>query len=109
MSEGPGVPLAIMVAGADVHGTRLIPTTRDAVAIERPEREQHLCLDAGYIGEKTANVDADFANTAHRRPLGEDTVHARDTDPRRWVVERLHSWHKRIARPTVIRPDVNGD
>ena len=37
--------------------------------------------------------------TPHIRPIGEDTVYARSLDPtkrpRRWVVERTHSWLNR--------------
>lgn len=37
-----------MVAGANVHDTRLLAMTLERVVVERPEAEiQHLCLDKG--------------------------------------------------------------
>jgi putative transposase len=102
LSEGHGLPLAIAVAGANVHDTNLVAATLDALVIERPVSEQNLCLDAGYAGEKTATLVREHAYTPHVRPRGEDAVNARSTDPtktpRRWVVERLHSWLNRSRR-----------
>jgi putative transposase len=70
LSEGHGLPVAVLVAGANVPDMKLAA----------PQR--------GY--------------RAHIRPRGEDRVHARSADPtkrpRRWVVERLHSWLNRSRR-----------
>ncbi len=106
LSEGHGLPLAIAVAGANVHDTPLVAATLDDVAIERPEpteeTPQHLCLDAASVGEPTAAVVQQHHDVAHVRPRGEDRVNARSLDPtkmpRRWVVERLHSWLNRSRR-----------
>ena len=50
--EADGGPLAVVVAGANVHDTKLLAATLDAVVIERPqpteEEPQNLCLDKGY-------------------------------------------------------------
>lgn len=50
--EADGGPLSVVVAGANVHDTKLLRATLDAVVVERPtptsERPQHLCLDKGY-------------------------------------------------------------
>ncbi len=102
LSEGHGLPLAIAVAGANVHDTKLVAATLDTIVIARPACEQNLCLDAGYVGEQTAPVVAAHQYTAHVRPRGEDAANARSTDPtttpRRWVVERVHSWLNRSRR-----------
>ena len=41
-----------MVAGANVHDTKLLEATLEAIVVERPqptdEAPQHLCLDKGY-------------------------------------------------------------
>ena len=51
LSEGQGLPLAIVVAGANVADMKLAAPTLDAMVIARPEppaeRMQHRCLDAG--------------------------------------------------------------
>jgi putative transposase len=104
--EGHGLPLAVTVDGANVHDTRLAAPTLDAIVIARPEPSekapQHLCLDAAYVGEKTQEVIDQHQYIAHIRPIDEDRAQARSGDPtkkpRRWVVERLHSWLNRSRR-----------
>lgn len=51
LTEADGGPLAIVIAGANVHDAKLLEATLDAVIVKRPnpkEFEQHLCLDKGY-------------------------------------------------------------
>jgi transposase len=54
LSEGHGLPLAVVVAGANVPDMKLAAPTLDALVLARPEptaeRPQHLCLclDKGY-------------------------------------------------------------
>ena len=41
----------MVVAGANVHDTKLLALTLDRVVVERPDGDkgiQHLCLDKGY-------------------------------------------------------------
>ena len=102
LCDGHGVPLALVVAGANVHDTRLVEATLDAIVIARPDSTQNLCLDAGYVGDTTAHVVHAHQYIAHVRPRGEDAANAHRLDPtktpRRWVVERLHSWLNRSRR-----------
>jgi putative transposase len=106
LSEGHGLPLAVAVAGANVHDTNLVTVTLEAMVVERPapadEGSQHLCLDAGYAGERTHEAVTACGYVPHVRPRHEDKAHARSADPtkkpRRWVVERLHSWLNRSRR-----------
>lgn len=94
------------VDGAKVHDTKLVATTLHAIVIVRPEPNnkapQHLCLDAAYVGGKTQEIIDQYQYVAHIRPVDEDRVQARNSDPtkkpRRWVVERLHSWLNRSRR-----------
>jgi putative transposase len=63
-----GVPLAIVVSGANTPDSRLLDATLDAVPIERPDpatTDQHLCLDKGYSGEPCAQIAAEHGYTAH--------------------------------------------
>ncbi|MGH2515346.1 MAG: transposase [Ktedonobacterales bacterium] len=52
LCEGHGVPMAVVVAGANVRDMKLAAPTLDAVVVERPaptaDHPQHLGLDAGY-------------------------------------------------------------
>jgi putative transposase len=102
LSDGHGLPLAVAVGGANVHDTQLVAATLDAVVIARPAEGQQLCLDAGYTGPATAQVVVAHGYTPHVRPRREDVANARSLDltktPRRWVVERLHSWLNRSRR-----------
>ena len=49
--ERQGGPLAVVIAGANVHDAKLLAATLEALVVERPaptdERPQHLCLDKG--------------------------------------------------------------
>jgi putative transposase len=50
--DGVGIPLALVVDGANRHDVNLLRATRDGLVISRPEpteeQPQHLCLDAAY-------------------------------------------------------------
>src|SRR5947209_10040257 len=106
LCEGHGLPLSIAVDGANVHDTRLGEPTLDGIVIARPvpseKAPQNLCLDAAYVGDKTEQVVKQHTYIAHIRSKDEDRAQARSADPtkkpRRWVVERLHSWLNRSRR-----------
>jgi putative transposase len=54
-----GLPLAIVVSGANTPDGRLLESTLQAVPIERPDPAmaiQHLCVDKAYSGEPCATV-----------------------------------------------------
>ena len=50
--EAAGGPLGVIVAEANVHDSKLLASTLEAVVVERPEsteeEPQHLCLEKGY-------------------------------------------------------------
>ena len=106
LSEGHGLPMAIVIAGANVPDMKLAAPTLDALVVQRPEptteQPQHLCLDAGYDYDLPRFAAEQRGYLAHIRPRGEDRANAGSTDPltrpRRWVVERLHSWLNRSRR-----------
>ena len=112
LSEGHGVPLAVVIAGANRTDMKLLAATLDTLdtldtlAITRPdptpEQPQGVCLDKGYDYDTIRDQLDARGYTPHIRPVGEDTVYARSLDPtkapRRWVVERLHSWLHRSRR-----------
>jgi putative transposase len=97
--EADGGPLGVVVAGANVHDTKLLEQTVEAIVVERPEptekSRQHLCLDKGYDNPTghAAAQEADY--TPHIRRIGEEKLDkkGRKRHPaRRWVVERTHAW-----------------
>jgi putative transposase len=52
LTDGAGIPLALVVDGANRHDCKLLGATVDGTVIARPqpsrEYPQHLCLDADY-------------------------------------------------------------
>jgi putative transposase len=97
--EADGGPLGVVVAGANVHDTKLLAKTIDAVVVDRPaataKAPQHLCLDKGYDNPTGHATVAATDYTPHVRRIGEEKLDekGRKRHPaRRWVVERTLAW-----------------
>src|SRR5918994_1868827 len=93
--EADGGPLGAAMAGANVHDTKLLAATLEAIVVERPqptaEAPQHLCLDKGYDNPTGYETVAAYQYTPHIRRIGEERLDAtgkRRYPARRWVVER---------------------
>lgn len=106
--EQSGGPLGVAIAGANVHDTKLLEATIEAIVLERPDPErvaQQLCLDKAYdnpTGEAACKA-AGYA--AHIRRIGEEKLDrfGEKTHPaRRWVVERTIAWLQR-CRALLVR------
>jgi len=109
--EAKGGPLSMVVAGANVHDTKLLPATLDAIVVERPqpteEIPQHLCLDKGYDNPTGHRAAAAHGFQAHIRHIGEEKLDAsgqKRYPARRWVVERTLAWLSR-CRAILVRYD----
>lgn len=103
LTEGKGVPLAVVLSGANTHDIKLLEETLDSIVILRPlpspEHPQNLCLDAGYVGSKEAIEMRGYI--PHIRPRGEEKIEIErnpDFKARRWVVEVCHSWINRFRK-----------
>ncbi len=74
--EQDGGPLGATIAGANVHDTKLLAGTIEAVVVERPEPTeedpQHLCLDKGYDNPTGREAAAAKGYTPHIRRIGEE-------------------------------------
>ena len=94
--EADGGPLGMVIAGANVHDTKLLEATLEAIVVERPKREtQHLCLDKGYDNPTGHAATAAAGYVSHIRRIGEeklDRKRRKRLPARRWVVERTLSW-----------------
>jgi putative transposase len=93
------------VSGAHRHDSVLLAPTLDAVVIARPAprpgRRQHLCADKGYSGQPADTAVRARGYLPHIPQRGEDPTPRRsapDARPRRWVVERTHSWLNRFRK-----------
>jgi putative transposase len=99
------------MAGANVHDTKLLAATLEAIVVERPqptaEAPQHLCLDKGYDNPTGHETVAAFQYVPHIRRMGEEKLDSfgQKTHPaRRWVVERTLAWLSK-CRSLLVRYD----
>lgn len=93
--DGDGGPLSVVVAGANVNDFKLLGATIEAVVVERPKYEQHLCLDKGYDNPVGHRETVANGYVSHIRRIGEEKLdrNGRKTrKARRWVVERTFAW-----------------
>jgi len=104
LTDEKGLPLSIVISGANTHDVKLLAATLDAVIIERPNDDtlkQNFCLDAGYVGEAAKCEIEERGYIPHVRPGGEE-IEEKDKNPdfkaRRWVVEVCHSWFNRFRK-----------
>lgn len=111
LTEADGGPLAVVIAGANVHDTKLLEATLEAVIVPRPkptpEQPQNLSLDKGYDNPTGRAAAAKHGYIAHIRRIGEekfDEHHEKRYPARRWVVERTLGWLSK-CRAILIRWD----
>jgi putative transposase len=94
--------LAVLVTGANRHEVTVLEDLLDVQRIEPAQTQRfpiHLCLDAGYISPDTPIIAENHGMQAHIRPRGEEKQEKQAGKiPRRWVVERTHSWMNRYRR-----------
>jgi len=101
LTDGRGVPLAVIVAEANRHDSKLLEPTLAARVILPPFVSQNLCLDKGYDFPFCRDVVNSYLFTPHIRPIGEEPRRMERNHKRRahrWVVERTISWLNRCRR-----------
>ena len=68
----------MVVAGANVHDTKLLALTLESVVVERPdggdEEVQHLCLDKGYDNPTGRRAVEAQGYQGHNRRIGEEKL-----------------------------------
>lgn len=96
-----GVPLSIVVTGANRHDVSQLAKVLDAIIVERPETDQHLCADKGYTGDPAQQTIKDRRYIPHVKQRGEE-IQEKKNNPnykaRRYVVEVAHSWFNRFRK-----------
>jgi putative transposase len=108
--DASGGPLGVEIDGANVHDTKLLARTIEAIVVERPDPAQviqNLCLDKGYDNPTGEAATAAAGYVPHIRRIGEEKLDGwgRKTHrARRWVVERTIAWLQR-CRALLIRYD----
>jgi transposase len=108
-----GGALGVTIDGANVHDTKLLEHTIEAIVVERPKptktKPQNLCLDAGYDNPTGRRAVAKHHYIPHIRPIREEKPVRRGKKkhkPRRWVIERLMGWLSK-HRGILVRYDKN--
>lgn len=111
LTDENGLPLAVVLSGANTHDVKLLEDTLDSMVVLRPEADeehpQNLCLDAGYTGSGEKVLSRGY--TPHIRPRGEEKKELEcnpDFRARRWVVEVTHSFFNRF-RKLLVRYEKN--
>lgn len=115
VTEANGVPVGLMVAGANRNDMKLVRATLESIPVPRPKptrkQPQGMCMDKGYDFAEVRETLREFGFTAHIRARGEEAQAIKGQahfKARRWVVERTHSWMNRFRR-VLIRWDKSVD
>jgi putative transposase len=105
LTDGNGIPLAIVVAGANRHDMKLMEATLEAQVLVPSDPETgesfHLCLDKGYDFKEIHEIVKVWGYVGHIPKRGEEKkeiLNLPNYRARRWVVERTHSWINRNRR-----------
>lgn len=100
MTDANGLPLSLVVAGANTHDIKLVADTLDALQTGRHGRRLHLCMDKGYEAEWLEACLKNRRYEPHIQSRKEESEAIKSTDfkAHRWVVERTHSWMNRFRR-----------
>ena len=103
--DGRGVPLSLVVTGANRHDVSQLEAVLDAIMVERPSppirRHKHLCADAGYFGAPALKVIEDHGYIPHVKGRGQEADELKrssEKKARRWIVEVAHSWFNRFRK-----------
>ncbi|OGA73598.1 MAG: transposase [Burkholderiales bacterium GWF1_66_17] len=103
--DGRGVPLSLVVTGANAHDVTQLDAVLQAIMVKRKapstRRSKHLCADAGYRGRPALGIIEGHGYIPHVVDRNKE-ADAKRRDPtrrvRRWVVEVFHSWLNRFRK-----------
>jgi transposase len=105
LTEGHGIPLGLVVEGANRPNMKLVRPTIESIVVAPPQpseaQPQGMCMDKGYDFQEVRDILAEFGFTAHIRARGEEAkqlAQEAGRRARRWVVECTHSWMNRFRR-----------
>jgi putative transposase len=109
MTDTAGIPIGVVIDGANRNDCKLTEQTILSIPIPRPtptpQQPHGVCLDKAYDHQFVRDLLTDLDLTPHICSRGEEAKDLRE-DPdrraRRWVVERIHLWINRY-RGMLIR------
>ena len=102
MVDERGVPLSIVITGANRHDVSQLENVLMRKVVSCPEYiQQHLCADAAYTGDPPRKIIEKAGYKPHVRSRGEE-IDSKNMNPdfkaRRWVVESTFSWLNRFRK-----------
>lgn len=103
MTEANGIPISVVIDGANRNDFKLTRQTLEAIQTPRPvpTTDSGICMDKGYDYREVRKIVKEFGFTAHIRSRNEEAKKIKDEAgfrARRWVVERTHSWLNQFRR-----------
>ncbi|QQE90416.1 IS5 family transposase (plasmid) [Azotobacter chroococcum] len=103
--DGRGVPLSLVVTGANRHDVTQLEAVLDAIQVKRPNppfrRSKHLCTDAAYRGATALETILAHGYIPHVQGRHDEARQLKrhpHKRARRWVVEVAHSWFNRFRK-----------
>lgn len=99
--EEHGVPLSIVVTGANEHDVTQIENVLFSVVVVPPVgKTRHLCTDKAYDSQEARKTMVKHGYVPHVRSRGEEAEAKRrhKGKARRWIVECVHSWFNRFRK-----------
>jgi transposase len=105
--DGDGVPLSLVLTGANRHDVTQLAVVLDAIVVPRPEFDyrkgavENLCADKGYFGEPALETIVLRGYIPHVVSRGEEKKQLEKNPAkkaRRWVVERVFAWLNRFRK-----------
>ena len=103
--DGRGVPLSLVVTGANRHDVSQLEAVLDAIVVKRTQpphrRSKHLCADAGYTGKLALEAIELHGYIPHVKGRGQEASELKRNPAkkaRRWVVEVAHGWFNRFRK-----------
>ena len=103
--DGRGVPLSLVVTGANRHDVTQLAAVLDVIQVKRPmppkRRSKHLCADAAYYGLPAMTTILAHGYIPHVKGRGQEAKELKRHPAkraRRWIVEVAHSWFNRFRK-----------
>lgn len=107
--EGNGLPVSVVVEGANVHDVVLAEDTLDGVPVKRPKPDAgstydfeadkgYDCLEVRFLAAYYGYIARIPHNRRNAKQSKEEQAQLSAYRSRRWMVERTHSWLNRFRR-----------
>lgn len=103
LTDQKGIPLSTIIVPANIHESQLLEATLGELRANKPHPSdgvQNLCGDKAFDSVWCRESAGEFGYCDHFRKRGEEIPKKRRHKPKRWVVERTHSWlnnYRRVA------------